>query len=257
MSDFEPKVIGFLCNWCSYAGADLCGVSRFQYPPNIRVVRVMCSTRVDPAHILKVLRSGADGVFLGGCHIGDCHYLTGNYHTQHKVKMAQKLAEMAGLDPKRIRLEWVSASEGERFSKVVTEFTEEIKGLGPITVKTDEGLQKRLDAAIEAAKGQRLRTLVGNFHVVTEVENTYGQKIDKAEFENMFEEAIDWEYHRNLILDNLLTEAKSVKQVAKEIHVPANKVLQYLISLRIENKVGDAGHEGFSPLYIALKAGGD
>lgn len=257
MSDFEPKMIGFLCNWCSYAGADLCGVSRFQYPPNIRVVRVMCSTRVDPAHILKVLRNGADAVFLGGCHIGDCHYLTGNYHTQHKVRMTQKLAELAGLDPKRIRLEWVSASEGERFSQVVSEFTEVVKGLGPNNVKTDDGLQKRLDAAIEAANGQRLRTLVGNFHMVTQMENTYGEKIEEGVFENMFEEAIDWEYHRNLILDSLLTEAKSVKQVAKEIDVPPYKVLQYLISLRIDNKVGDAGHEGFSPLYITQKAGAD
>jgi coenzyme F420-reducing hydrogenase delta subunit len=253
--DYQPKILGFLCNWCSYAGADLCGVSRFQYPPNIRVVRVMCSTRVDPVHVLKALKAGADGVFLGGCHIGDCHYLTGNYHTQHKIAMTKKLLEAAGIDPRRLRLEWVSASEGERFSKVVQKFTDEIMEMGPLNIKSDEKMIARLDAAIGAADGARLRSLVGNYHLVTEVQNAYGEKVDPNTMVAILEEAVDSEYHRELVLSRMLAEAKSVKQIAKEIDVPSDRVLKFVISLRKDNRVGDAGHEGMSPLYIALGTG--
>lgn len=129
--NFEPKILGFLCNWCSYAGADLAGVSRFQYPPNIRVIRVMCSARVNPAFILKALLSGIDGVLVSGCHPGDCHYMKGNYYTRRRMTALRRLLKVVGLEPERVRLEWVSASEGVRFAEVVTEFTETIKRLGP------------------------------------------------------------------------------------------------------------------------------
>ncbi len=128
----EVKLIGFMCNWCCYAGADLAGVSRFQYPPNIRIIRVMCSGRVDPELILDTFLYGADGVFIGGCHLGDCHYLEGNYYAEKKVEMAKRLLKAAGVEPERLRLEWISASEGERFAEVIREFTEEIKELGPV-----------------------------------------------------------------------------------------------------------------------------
>jgi len=131
MTEFEPRIIGFLCNWCSYAGADLAGVSRIQYPPTLRIVRVMCSGRVDPAFIIEAFRSGADGVLVAGCHPGDCHYLTGNYKTQRRVAMLKRLLEQLGLEPERLRLEWVSASEGDRFATVIKDMTEEIKKLGP------------------------------------------------------------------------------------------------------------------------------
>ncbi|RLF41334.1 MAG: methyl-viologen-reducing hydrogenase subunit delta, partial [Thermoplasmata archaeon] len=124
---FEPKIVAMLCNWCSYAGADLAGVSRFQYPPTTRVIRVMCSTRVEPSFVLKSFLNGADGVLVGGCHLGDCHYVTGNYYTIGKMNMARKLLKYAGIDEKRLRLEWVSASEGEKFASVVTDFTGELK----------------------------------------------------------------------------------------------------------------------------------
>ena len=128
--EWEPKIIGFLCNWCSYAGADLCGVSRYQYPTNIRPVRVMCSTRISPHLVLDIFKAGADGILLGGCHIGDCHYISGNYYTEKRVNLMKKLLKECGVAPERLRLEWVSASEGEKFSKVVTEFTEDREGLG-------------------------------------------------------------------------------------------------------------------------------
>jgi len=129
---FESKIIGFCCNWCSYAGADLAGVSRLQYPPNLRMIRVMCSGSVDLEHILTAFRQGADGVFIGGCHLGDCHYMTGNYKTRRRVLLLKRLLAQLGIESERLRLEWVSATEGQRFAQVVAEFTEEIEKLGPI-----------------------------------------------------------------------------------------------------------------------------
>ena len=129
---FEPKLVGFLCNWCSYTGADLAGTARMKYPPNLRVIRVMCSGRVDPNFILEALARGADGVLVLGCHPGDCHYTEGNYKCQRRLPLTRKLAEQMGVDPRRIRLEWVSASEGARFTQVVTEFTEQVRALGPL-----------------------------------------------------------------------------------------------------------------------------
>ena len=131
---FEPKIVGFLCNWCSYAGADLAGTSRLTYPDNVRVIRVMCSGRVDPTFIMKAFNEGADGVLVAGCHFGDCHYSEGNYKTMRRVRLLQKLVEQMGIDPKRIRLEWVSASEGGKWAKVVTDMTEEIRQLGPLNL---------------------------------------------------------------------------------------------------------------------------
>ena len=131
--EFEPKILVFCCNWCSYAGADLAGVSRFQYPPNIRVIRVMCSGRVDPSFVLKALKNGADGVLVSGCHIGDCHYISGNEYTEERFERLHKiLIKQLGIDENRVRLEWVSASEGKRFAEVITEFTNNIKKLGPL-----------------------------------------------------------------------------------------------------------------------------
>ncbi|MFX0004751.1 MAG: hydrogenase iron-sulfur subunit, partial [Candidatus Hermodarchaeota archaeon] len=127
---FEPKILGFLCNWCSYAGADLAGVSRMQYPPNIRVIRVMCSGRVDPKFIFEALRVGADGVIVLGCHLGDCHYLEGNYEAEKKFDMVKRFLKLIDFD-NRVRLDWVSASEGARYASVITEFTNHIKSLGP------------------------------------------------------------------------------------------------------------------------------
>lgn len=129
--DFEPKIIGFLCNWCSYTGADLAGTSRLQYPPNIRVIKVMCSGRVNPQFILKAFQEGADGVLVSGCHPGDCHYLEGNYHARRKLPLLKDLMEFMGVDPERFQMSWVSASEGPKFAEVVTRFTGKIKEMGP------------------------------------------------------------------------------------------------------------------------------
>ncbi len=131
MKDFEPNIIGFLCNWCSYAGADLAGTSRIKYPPNIKSIRVMCSGRVDPVFILEALRKGADGVLVAGCHPGDCHYQSGNYKTNRRIKLLKKLLDEMGIEPSRVRFEYISASEGQKFAQVVTEFVDELKKIGP------------------------------------------------------------------------------------------------------------------------------
>ena len=129
---FEPLILGFTCNWCTYAGADLAGTSRIQYPPNLRMIRVMCSGRVDPTFILKAFSRGVDGVLIGGCHPGDCHYMEGNYKAQRRIHMLRKMLSDFGIEPERLRLEWVSASEGARFAEVVADFTKTIKELGPL-----------------------------------------------------------------------------------------------------------------------------
>jgi F420-non-reducing hydrogenase iron-sulfur subunit len=132
---FEPRIVGFLCRWCSYTGADLAGTSRIQYPPNVNPIRVMCSGRVDPTFIVKALADGADGVLIAGCHPGDCHYQEGNYKTMRRYPMLLNLLDQFGIERERVRLEWVSASEGDRFAEVVREFTETVRALGPLNWK--------------------------------------------------------------------------------------------------------------------------
>ena len=135
MVDFEPNIIGFLCNWCSYAGADLAGTSRMKYPPNIKSIRVMCSGRVDPVFVLEALRKGADGVLVAGCHPGDCHYVSGNYKANRRMKLLKKLLDELAINPKRVRFEYISASEGAKFASVATEFVDELKKMGPNPLK--------------------------------------------------------------------------------------------------------------------------
>ena len=130
---FEPKIVGILCNWCSYAGADLAGTARITYAPNLRVVRVMCSGRVEPSLVLQALRCGADGVLVAGCHPGDCHYQNGNHKTMRRFALLRRLLDQLGVEPERVRLEGVSASEGDRFGGIVDGMTERLRALGPFS----------------------------------------------------------------------------------------------------------------------------
>jgi len=136
MSDksFEPRLVGFLCNWCSYTGADLAGTSRMNYAPNLSIIRVMCSGRVDPQFVLKAFKEGADGVLISGCHPGDCHYQEGNYKALKRHKLLSRMLEQMGIEKERFRLEWVSAAEGEKFQRVCNDFTDRIKKLGPLSL---------------------------------------------------------------------------------------------------------------------------
>jgi len=131
MDNFEPRIIAFLCNWCTYTAADLAGTSRIQYPPNIRVIRLMCSGALDPLYVTKALLEGADGVLIGGCHPGDCHYQSGNYKARRRIAILQTILEQVGFDPERVWLRWISASEGQRFAETVKEMVETLKQKGP------------------------------------------------------------------------------------------------------------------------------
>ena len=134
--EFEPLIVTFCCNWCSYAGADLAGTSRFDYPPNIRIVRVMCSGRLDPTFILSAFRWGADGVLVTGCHPGDCHYMKGNFMMERRFKFLKAALGRLGIEPDRLRLEWISAGEGEKFAALIRDVTTRVKQLGPNPLKT-------------------------------------------------------------------------------------------------------------------------
>ena len=129
---FEPKIVGFLCTWCSYTGADLAGTARMTYAPNVRIIRVMCSGRVDPQFVIKAFHEGADGVLISGCHPGDCHYQEGNYKALRRHRLLSKMLEQFGIEKERFRLEWVSAAEGAKFQQVTNEFTEQLRKMGPL-----------------------------------------------------------------------------------------------------------------------------
>jgi F420-non-reducing hydrogenase iron-sulfur subunit len=144
-NQFEPKIVSFLCNWCSYAGADLAGTSRIEYPQNVRIIRVPCSGRVDPLFVVKAFLDGADGVMVLGCHPGDCHYQQGNYYAQRRYAIMHKLLDFTGVEYDRLLVDWVSASEGKRFAEVVTNFTKRVIDLGPLVVNgTEKEVKKKL-----------------------------------------------------------------------------------------------------------------
>ena len=139
--EFEPNIVAFLCNWCSYAGADLAGTSRMHYLPNVKIIRVMCSGRVNPLFLVNALQQGADGVLISGCHPGDCHYLEGNFFARRRFTLMRNLMEHVGVDPGRVNMSWVSASEGAKFQDVVAEVVEKAKEAGPM----DQFRRRRLN----------------------------------------------------------------------------------------------------------------
>jgi len=148
--NFEPKIAVFCCNWCTYAGADLAGTSRMKYAPNVRLIRVMCSGRIDPYFVVKAIREGADGVLVAGCHPGDCHYINGNHKTRRRFPALKRVLEQLGIEPERVRLEWISASEGDVFVKVANEMTETIRRLGPLQWTTRAATQRLEEGARHA-----------------------------------------------------------------------------------------------------------
>jgi coenzyme F420-reducing hydrogenase delta subunit len=253
--DYEPKIVGFLCNWCSYAGADLAGVSRFQYPPNLRIIRLMCSGRVDPNFIIETLIQGADGVFIGGCHPGDCHYLTGNLYTEKKIKMTKIILERTGINPDRLRLEWIAASEGELFAKTIDEFTEQIRALGPNPLSgpnPDKKILSNLKTAKNSVTAFRLRSLVAKERKLTEEGNVYGELKDTEEWNTILTDAINAEYSRHMILLLTSDNPQSVRELAAELEEPPDRVLEHIVYLRKRNMLAMSGIEGTTPKYLSL-----
>jgi F420-non-reducing hydrogenase iron-sulfur subunit len=249
---FEPDILGFLCNWCSYAGADLAGVSRFQYPPNVRIIRVMCSARVDPTIVLESFIRGLDGVMVLGCHLGDCHYMTGNYYTERRIKTTKNVLKNAGLSPGRLLIDWVSAAEGERFATLVKDFTERVRELGPVGNETDvepQQLKTRLVAAKEALAQERIRWLVGRERNLVEDKNVFGERVSQEEFDQLMLQTIEKEFAKRSILLSIEEDALSVKEIAQRVEAPPKEVLRNIVSLERDGLVSFVGIEGNSPKY--------
>jgi len=249
---FEPRILGFLCNWCCYAGADLAGVSRFQYPPNVRVIRLMCSGRVDPAHIFRAFSTGQDAVFIGGCHLNDCHYVThGNYDALSLVYICKKLLEHIGLNPERLRLEWVSAGEGIRFANIMNEFGPGIEKLGPLG--KGEGIDEhelkfkleavtRLIPYIKLVQSERLR-------VSNRTEEAFHKFFTSEEFNRLFKELIgdklllgppEVSRHLNVSARNqkvrtFAVDNDKIDQIINKHQGKARSLIQVLLEIQHEN----------------------
>ena len=233
MAEFKPRILGFLCNWCSYAGADLCGVTRYQYPPSIRVIRVMCSGRVDLQFVLRAFANGNDGVFVGGCWLGDCHYVTeGNYDALSMMHLGKKLLEYSGLNPDRLRLEWVSASEGNRYAEVVTDFTNQLRELGPLG--TAEGLEPKtlklklaaitkLLPYIKLVEREKLRVRFEN-------KQQYEEFFSSDEVKSLFNELIVDKLAISQILVLLQEQALSSREIAASLGMTSSEVSKHLNS---------------------------
>ncbi|MCX8118917.1 MAG: hydrogenase iron-sulfur subunit [Desulfobacterota bacterium] len=246
---FEPKILSFLCNWCAYAGADLAGISRFQYPPNTRVIRVMCSGRVDPAFVPRAFLSGYDGVMILGCHPGDCHYLTGNYQAEKKIGLTRRLLEMAEVGSERVLLDWVSAGEGERFSQVVRQFVEKIRGLGPFPL--DQEMKGKLQAVKASLEGEKIRWMVGKGPELMEKENVYHEQLPKERVQAAIEATIRDELLKNRILALVEMKPRPAAEISQVLNLKLSETLTYLTSLVGEGKIGfDPSEEGKVPKYV-------
>jgi len=253
-SEFEPRIVGFLCNWCSYAGADLAGVSRFQYPPNLRVIRVMCSGRVDPTLVVRAFSRGVDGVMILGCHPGDCHYATGNYYARNRAQVLAQLFDEAGLDKGRFVLDWVSAGEGERFATLVGSFTDQVRALGPLgtelaSTAEREELPLRLDAATRVAGGERIRWLMGRKQELLDKGDVYGRSITVQDFDALLASSVTDEYLRNRLLLLTVERPLSVVEMAGAIGMPPRQVLPHVMALEQSGLMTMVRIEGRSPTY--------
>ena len=255
-ADYEPTILGFLCNWCSYAGADLAGVSRVQYPPNVKVIRVMCSGRIDPTLIFEALRSGLDGVLIAGCHIGDCHYQTGNYQTKRRFFALMEALQLSDIDPGRVRLEWVSASEGARFGEVITSFTNQIKALGPNPVKAGgpegEIIKSQLEALKQIFQTHGARTLIGKEGELTEKGNVYEEIIELEEYETIIKETMYIQYIRNFILVRSKTKPVKIKDIAADLKIDPKIVTAEMSALMKRNLLALDSLDGTTPMFQSL-----
>jgi len=230
-SEFKPVIVGFLCNWCCYGGADLCGVSRFQYPPYLRVIRLMCSGRVDLEFIFRAFAKKADGVFIGGCHINDCHYNPeGNYDALGNSMIAKRMLENVGVNPQRLRLEWVSAGEGTRFAEVMNEFSAKIKSLGPLgssegkkIAELQAGLQAATDLVPYIKLVERER-----FRVQERTEENYHKLFSSAEFDKLFRELVLDKLTMGRIMGYARSQPMAPAEIAAGLALPGPDVVRHL-----------------------------
>jgi len=230
-TEFKPIIVGFLCNWCCYGGADLCGVSRFQYPPYLRVIRLMCSGRVDLEFIFRAFAQKADAVFIGGCHLGDCHYNPeGNYDALGNSFFAKRILENIGVNPDRLRLEWVSAGEGNRFAEIMNEFGAKIKSLGPFG--SSEGrdvadLQDGLKAATQLVPYIKLVERE-RFRVPNRTQDGYDEFFSRPDFEPLFKELILDKLTMGRIMGALRAGESSALDISQKLDLDPPEVAQCL-----------------------------
>ncbi len=249
---FEPLIVAFLCNWCSYAGADLAGVSRYQYPAGVRVIRVMCSGRIDPSLVFGAFRRGADGVLVAGCHIGDCHYISGNITAQERMKLIAGIMEKNKIPVQRFRLAWISASEGKIFAQLIKDFTEELRKLGPISREVVEGVPtlKKMSAAENVFLEFPVRYLIGKGAVLTQGLNVYGEKVDGDQLKNIAGDLVKTESLKHLILELITDKPTSLIALSKTLDTPTKDVFECLIQLRIEGQADVVGFEDEYPIFL-------
>jgi F420-non-reducing hydrogenase iron-sulfur subunit len=246
---FEPKILSFLCNWCAYAGADLAGISRFQYPPNIRVIRVMCSGRVDPAFIPRAFLAGFDGVMILGCHPGDCHYLTGNIQAERKMTLLRQLISDEGISSERLLLDWVSAGEGQRFAELIKDFTEQMRSLGPFPITKD--MEAKLRAIQISLESEKIRWMAGKAPELMEKENVYGERTDAGRVKEVLEKTVQEELRKNRILILLESGTMTAKEISEQLNLSLKETLYHLVSLVGERRIDFDPTEGnHYPRYV-------
>ncbi len=250
---FEPRLLAFLCNWCSYAGADMAGISRVQYRPSLRAVRVMCSGRVNPVFIFEGFLAGFDGVLVLGCHPGDCHYLTGNYQAERTIAATRKLVEICGLAPERLDLDWVSAAEGQRFARIVDDFTGRVAQAGPLV--RDDVTVRRLAAARLTAGREKVRWLIGNARSLIGTGNVFGEKLAPATLDELIAGTLRREFYRAGLLLAMNGTPVSAGELAAAVNLPAGDVLTHLVDLMEEGEVFVHDFVERTPRYIRAGRG--
>ena len=230
-SEFKPIIVGFLCNWCCYGGADLCGVSRFQYPPYLRVIRLMCSGRVDLEFIFRAFAKKADGVFIGGCHLGDCHYNPeGNYDALGNSFVAKRILEDIGVNPERLRLEWVSAGEGTRFADVMNEFGAKIKSLGPFGSSEGRDVADLADGLEAATQLVPYFKLVERerFRVPKRTEDGYREFFASKDYDPLFKALVLDKLSLARIMGAVRGGSSSAAEIAQKLHLDVAEVIRHL-----------------------------
>ncbi|MCD6353201.1 MAG: hydrogenase iron-sulfur subunit, partial [Proteobacteria bacterium] len=216
----EPTVLAFLCNWCAYAGVDSDWISKFQYPPNIKTVRVMCSGRVDPVFILEGFLAGFDGIMVFGCPPGDCHYLNGNIEAEKKINVTRRLLKIAEFDNERLYLDRGSAGERQRFSEVITQFVTKVRERGPLEL--DEFVKRKLQAVKGVLEGEKFRWLVGKSKVLVEEGNVYGEKVSQEIMDELLDEISHSEYLKNRIFLVLKEKPLTTEEISRSLGMELN-----------------------------------
>jgi F420-non-reducing hydrogenase iron-sulfur subunit len=250
--EFEPLIVAFLCNWCSYAGADLAGVSRYQYPTSVRIIRVMCSGRIDPFMVFRAFHKGADGVLVAGCHPGDCHYISGNLHAKERMEQVSRIIEKSKIPPQRFKLAWISASEGKIFAQLIRDFTEELRKLGPLSKEVIGGVPtiNKVAAAENLFLEFPVRWLTGKAEILAQEENVYGERLDPDKLKNIAENFFETEHLKHLILQLITNKPTSLLKLSEKLDAPSKEIFDCLVQLKMEGLVDIVGFENDYPVYL-------